>query len=406
MKEKWNINNQPKYESDNLIPNLIGSPWSGHRNFAYDLVCFLNPNLIVELGTHYGCSFFSFAQAIKDNSLNSKLVAVDTWEGDNHAGFYDDQVFNVVTKTVNEIYSDVKITLNRDTFDNTLDIVEDNSIDLLHIDGFHSYEAVKHDFYSWLPKLKDNGVVLLHDIAEYTGYGSADFWKELKSQYNYFEFSHSWGLGVVFPKSNLIYEKLVHENLEEKIGYYEYKARYELEYLKSTELDKVALDRLDAINKMEKIIIDKEKSVIAQGRLLIEREEAMEKMEGMINDKQETVTAQERLLIEREEAMEKMESMINDKQETVIAQERLLIERAEAMEKMEQIIEDQKQIINTKEEQFKQILNKSIEQEQIILSSEKDLENVKSEKNSIAIELESIKTKYFKIKKWLFFLKK
>ena len=38
-------------------------------------------------------------------------------------------------------------------------------IDLLFIDGDHSYERVKTDVQSWLPKLKDGGIIVFHDYS-------------------------------------------------------------------------------------------------------------------------------------------------------------------------------------------------------------------------------------------------
>lgn len=191
---------QPKFDYQPFLTERSDTyGWLGHTYLAYDLIANIKPTVVVELGTHWGVSFFSFCQAAKDVSLKTELTAVDTWKGEDQAGFYSETVYKTVHEITQKYFPQVKIKLLRKTFDEALAKFEDGSVDLLHIDGLHTYEAVKHDFDSWLPKLSNTAVVLFHDTAEHQpGFGVDRFWKELKKKYpQTLELRHSHGLGVL-----------------------------------------------------------------------------------------------------------------------------------------------------------------------------------------------------------------
>ena len=187
-----------------VMPTVIEpSGWLEHGSFAMWFIAKLRPQIFVELGTHNGFSYFSFAQSVTSNDIKTKMYAIDTWEGDEHAGFYGDDVFNSVSQVNSTRYGSFSYLL-RNTFDDGLEHFQDKCIDLLHIDGLHTYDAVKHDFETWLPKMSDTGIILFHDISvRERGFGVFQLWEEISREYPSFEFIHGNGLGVLkVGKSN------------------------------------------------------------------------------------------------------------------------------------------------------------------------------------------------------------
>jgi hypothetical protein len=180
-------------------PEQIGPEiaWLEHAPFAFWLVEALRPGLLVELGTHGGFSYFSLCQAVHRLGLDSRCYAVDTWKGDEHAGFYGEEVFRQVNDHNRQYYSAFS-TLIRSSFDDALPHFSDSSIDLLHVDGRHRYEDVEHDFSTWRGKLSERAVVMFHDTnVRERDFGVHRLWRELSDSLPHFEFLHGNGLGVV-----------------------------------------------------------------------------------------------------------------------------------------------------------------------------------------------------------------
>jgi hypothetical protein len=209
----------PKFVPRRYRPANLGT-WSGHLAFAADLVAALKPSSLVELGTHFGESYFTFCQSILENDISCQCYAVDHWQGESHAGFYSDNVFEDVQAYNDANYSSFSHLL-RMSFDEARERFADSSIDLLHIDGLHTYEAVSHDFRSWYPKVREGGIVLLHDIAvQHADFGVWRLWDELVAEFpETFAFHHSWGLGVLRKPGrrrewNDLFETLFERNAE------------------------------------------------------------------------------------------------------------------------------------------------------------------------------------------------
>ncbi len=176
--------------------------WHRHMPFAYWLLSTLNPEVLVELGTHKGDSYCSFCQGVVHLNLATKCYAVDTWKGDSQAGYYGSEILQELRSYHDKRYAEFSSLLQM-TFDQALIEFEDGSIDLLHIDGLHTYDAVKHDFMSWKPKLSDRAVVLFHDTSvKEDDFGVWKLWQELLEEYSGFNFEFGYGLGVLQVGSN------------------------------------------------------------------------------------------------------------------------------------------------------------------------------------------------------------
>ena len=116
--------------------------------------------LVVEVGSYKGKSSAHLAAGLK---ATARLACVDTWTND--AMPYDsnsDVMPEFLQNT--EVYRE-KIAVFRGT---SVEIAKDwtRPIDLLFVDGDHSYEGCSSDLKAWLGFVRPGGRIAFHDSSE------------------------------------------------------------------------------------------------------------------------------------------------------------------------------------------------------------------------------------------------
>ena len=339
--EPWVVSD-PSYDADQLNPKLKFAYWEGHRDFAYDLLHFVRPARLVELGSQYGCSLFTFCQAVRDFKLNTEINAVDMWSGDIGAEMSGEEVYALVQKTAATYYPEVKLHLFQMRFDQALPDFADESIDILHIDGGHTFEDVERDFTTWLPKLKENGIVLFHDVYSPIDQGSCDHWEKTKKEYDcYFDFTHSCGLGVLFPKGRYWYDKL------EAAGFFKYykdlyfyRSKYKYTQARFDELKGLYEERYLAIEHQSKMIDERDARIAADEKLVVEKDAAIANQSKMIDERDARIAADEKLVAEKDAAIANQAKMIDERDARIAADEKLVAEKDAAIAEQTRLIDE------------------------------------------------------------------
>ena len=179
-----------------LSPN---PSWHEHLPFALFLMSAHRPQAFVELGAGTGGdAYCAFCQAVKTLGLTTRGCLIDIRQGSEGKSISEVEALAELRAYHDPRYGGFSLLAQSTSVDAALVHVQDNSIDLLHLDGLHTYESVKHAFETWRPKLSARGIVLVHNTnAGERGSGVQQHWAEISRQYPHFEFLHGQGLGVL-----------------------------------------------------------------------------------------------------------------------------------------------------------------------------------------------------------------
>lgn len=154
------------------------------------------PKTVLEIGTDKGGTFFLLARSARPDALIVSLdlpagqgYAYPTWREPLYRSFAREQQ---------------RIELVRDdshsprTVEKIRRVLDGRPLDVLFIDGDHSYEGVKQDFEMYSPLVAKGGLVAFHDIVDgvavHVG-GVPKYWSEIKSSHPHLEFVKSWKQG-------------------------------------------------------------------------------------------------------------------------------------------------------------------------------------------------------------------
>lgn len=399
MKEmKW-IYHSPKFECDTYNLEMMKySPWSGHRLFAYDYICNMKPERIVELGSYYGCSAFSFLQALKDSKMQSRFWAVDTWEGDSFTeNDYTENIYQAYKEIQDNCFSRQNCEMLRMTFDEAYEKFEDYTIDLLHIDGSHNYEDVKHDFFKWKDRVKQDGVVFFHDIGEDDLYGkkmgSHIFWEELRKEYPYtLEFPFSFGLGILF------FDRSGFENFKKSVdfSYYQRKAnmaaaefkdtlRKDFFRLRDQERYIESLKKQEEINQQhlhryETNTEQKDQYILElQGKI----EELTETCQNLFSDMKKSSSQYENDLKEYQKGIDQKENYIKELLETIKKYTDTDHEKTEYIEELCETVEKYQKNIEGKDSYIEELKKSLLDYQRNVQDKDQYISTLETEKKDL-----------------------
>lgn len=127
----------------------------------YGLCRSMKPSVCVEIGSARGKSACFVGMALKENG-SGRLYAIDPHTDTNWNDINSEATYEAIQNTVEHLDIKQFVTIVRKTSSEALQDWSEE-IDLLFIDGDHSYEGVKADWKGFRPFMKPFGLVVFHD---------------------------------------------------------------------------------------------------------------------------------------------------------------------------------------------------------------------------------------------------
>jgi cephalosporin hydroxylase len=162
------------------------------------------PKALIEIGTRNGGTFFVLCRLAHPHA---KVISLDLPGGKFGGGYtiFQAPVINHMKQSGQQLQLLRRDSHHPSTRTRVVRALDHTPLDLLFIDGDHTYDGVKRDFEMYSPLMAPGGLIAFHDIVDTLDENCHvnRFWREVKTRYPHREIvedeRQGWGgIGVLF----------------------------------------------------------------------------------------------------------------------------------------------------------------------------------------------------------------
>jgi predicted O-methyltransferase YrrM len=167
---------------------------------------------IVEIGTGKGGTLYAWCKMAEPDAM---IISIDFPGGPFGGGYSlnDMKKLRTYKKKHQKMYFLRKDSRKKSTKEELITKLKGRKIDFLFIDGDHRYKGVKKDWELYAPLIKQNGLIVFHDILFHPKIPQCKvdrLWNEIKREYDHREITdinddRGWGqwggIGIIYYSS-------------------------------------------------------------------------------------------------------------------------------------------------------------------------------------------------------------
>ena len=172
--EEYNKRYQTIYRSGlSLLPDIFkGTPYRLANFWFSTIPPFSKPIKYLEIGILYGANAISVANSYAKHP-DSEIHCIDPWERYTEEGndAYENihEIYDICMQNIKNSGCENKFHIYKDYSYNILPSFQENTFDMIYIDGNHEQTSVLEDLVLSFRKLKSDGYLIMDDV----GWGTA-----------------------------------------------------------------------------------------------------------------------------------------------------------------------------------------------------------------------------------------